>query len=57
MKLIIIMSNEAGELERREAEDGEDAVNVLTDMVEGCPYLNDGDTFQVKRLDKSVKIG
>lgn len=43
----IIMSNTAGELDRKTAKDGREAATVLADMIEECGELADGDTFAI----------
>lgn len=51
MAFIIIMSNPGGEIERRTAKDGDEAADVLSDMVLGME-LCDGDTFVIVEEDK-----
>ena len=47
MAFTIILSNMAGELDRRTAKDGREAAEVLAAMVEECGELSDGDTFTI----------
>lgn len=47
MAFIVTMSNPGGELDRRSAKDGREAVQVLVAMVADCGELADGDTFTI----------
>lgn len=48
MKLVIIMSNIGGVLDQRTADSEEEAVEVMSEMVEDCHELHEGDVFTVK---------
>lgn len=52
MAFIITMSNPGGQLDRRSAKDGRDAVVVLAAMVADCGELADGGTFTITDEDE-----
>jgi hypothetical protein len=45
----VIMSNEGGELERRPAGDEADARRVLLELIEGLPFVSEGDSFTIEQ--------
>jgi hypothetical protein len=54
MAFIITMSNPGGELDRRTAKDGTEAVEVLSAMINDCGELADGDTFTIVDEDEAA---